>query len=459
MKSEVTKMRQTLMSLALVANLAFAVSVATAESYDLENSSSEGIAAEVAVRLEVTGHLKLNADGSKVRELPLEVTGDLRYSERMHVADQQVRAVRYYDQADAMIKVADAKRRSRLSPKRRLIAIEKRGKKPIFFAPGANLTREELDLLDVPANSALLVDMLPQGKVDVGDVWEHSTDDMTAFFALDAVSFTDVKSKLDSVKDGRAKIALSGQLTGAIGGVATEIEVEGNYQYDFADKTIRRLQLSVKEDRAIGHAAPGLRVVATLRLETKSIETPLRISDAALQHKKLKLTHQGELLHFASAHGEFQVLHDRRWQTMTDLPHVTILRLVDRGDLIAQCNITKLADLPRGEHLELEQFQADVHRALGDNFHQFAEASQEVTDGGHRILRVVALGTASELPIQWTCYHITSAEGRRVSCTFTMDATLAERFAASDRQLISTIDFLPRQAASAKRTSEPIETR
>ena len=42
------------------------------------------------------------------------------------------------------------------------------------------------------------------------------------------------------------------------------------------------------------------------------------------------------------------MLHDRRWHVTVDRPELTVLRLVDRGELIAQCNISPAPDAKPG---------------------------------------------------------------------------------------------------------------
>ena len=147
-------------------------------------------------------------------------------------------------------------------------------------------------------------------------------------------------------------------------------------------------------------------------------------------------------LDFESPLGGFEFSHDRCWHVIVDRSDVTVLRMVDRGELVAQCNISKLPKLPAGKRRQLGQFQQDIRRALGKVFGRFLAADQLQTDSGLRILRVVAVGTVSELPIQWTYYHVSNEEGRRVACVFTVESKLVERFAGYDRDWTSSLRFV-----------------
>ena len=127
---------------------------------------------------------------------------------------------------------------------------------------------------------------------------------------------------------------------------------------------------------------------------------------------------------------------------MLERNDVTVLRLVDRGDLIAQCNITPLAPLGQDEPLSLEGFQEEVKRVLGKNLEEITEASEETGDSGLRMLRVIVAGKVGELPIQWTYYHLSDEKGRRTSLVFTLESSLLDRFATIDRELIGNFRFI-----------------
>ena len=126
---------------------------------------------------------------------------------------------------------------------------------------------------------------------------------------------------------------------------------------------------------------------------------------------------------------------------MVDRHDATILRMVDRGDLIAQCNISRLPQLAKGEQLTLEAFQEDVKKTLGKNFSQIVEAGQDVSDNGLRTLRVIVSGTTADLPIQWSYYHLSDDAGNRAALVFTIEGSLVERFAQIDRELIAAFRF------------------
>jgi hypothetical protein len=166
------------------------------------------------------------------------------------------------------------------------------------------------------------------------------------------------------------------------------------------------------------------------------------LSDKALAGLTLKPEGGHTLIELNSEAGGFQLIHDRRWSVMLERSDITVLRLVDRGDLIAQCNVTPRPSLGRDEQVSMDAFQDDVKRVLDQNFEEIVEASQETDDSGLHLLRVVVAGKVGELPIQWTYYHLSDDKGRRASLVFTMESSLLERFVHIDRELIGNFRFL-----------------
>jgi hypothetical protein len=210
-------------------------------------------------------------------------------------------------------------------------------------------------------------------------------------------------------------------------------------------RAVTWLTLAYKENRAIGHAQPGFEVLTKLRMVCSPTKPVDELSDKAIGGLTLKPEAPQTLIELNSDAGAFQLLHDRRWIVMLERGDVTVLRLIDRGDLIAQCNIAPLPPLAKDQQLSIEGFQTDVKRVLGKNFEDIIEATEEVGENGLRALRVVVAGKVGELPIHWTYYHLSDDAGRRATLVFTLESSLLARFAHVDRELIANFRFIEGQ--------------
>ncbi|MDA1051770.1 MAG: hypothetical protein O3C40_14995 [Planctomycetota bacterium] len=404
---------------------------------------------DVHVVIEVTGDLKLNADGKQVNRLPMRVSGRLRYDERtLHPrsGDKSKQDARFYHDAKATIAIGEGRCEMGLSDERRLVVADVASTKLTLFSPLGPLTRDELELLQTQGSSSLLNRLAPVSPVALNADWTHDANDLAPLLGLDAIHQTDVKSTLRQVEGDVAIIDMSGKVSGAIDGVASDIALKAKYNINLQSHRVTWLAMTIREDRAIGHATPGFDVTARVRVEINEKPTSPELNASLLNKLPLDLNSGSTRLRLDSTIGGFGLLHARDWQVMVDRYDVTILRMIQQGELIAQCNISSLPDLATGKRVQLPDFQADIEKALGKNFGQFVEASQQKNERGHRVLRAVVAGLASELPIQWIYYNISDEAGRQTALAFTMDAKIVEKFAAADESIVGSFEFIERAA-------------
>jgi hypothetical protein len=311
-----------------------------------------------------------------------------------------------------------------------------------LFCPREPLRRETLDLIDVQGNSLLVDRLLPAAPVGIGDTWKPEEPWLARLFGWDLVTQSDVTAQLVSVTERVALIEFRGRMEGSTGGVSAEIELNGRGNYHLDQQLMTWYAVSLREKRAIGHAEPGFEVTARLRMAMQPGTAPPELADSQLATLPKTSGASADLLAFQSDHADFRLLHDRRWRSMLDRHDLSVFRLVDRGDLVAQCNVSELPDFEPGRHLSLDEFRADVQQKLGEHFGQIVEASQTESSHGNRILRISVSGMASEISIQWVYYHISNDQGRRAAMAFTFESELVERFAEADRTLVESFQFL-----------------
>ena len=450
----------TLLAAALVASLLKTTDLPASDTYLLSSRRNEGDLQRVQVVIEVSGKVKLNADGRKISKLPVRVKGELVYQERiLEVKTDQRTHARYYDQAKAVIQVGKTRHQATLPEDRRLLVSQADNHKVTLFSPLGPLSRDALELVDVQGSSAVVERLLPGKAVAIGDSWSHADTTLATLLGLDVILQNDAQSTLRTVEGPVAIIKLKGSVRGTVGGVSTDVELNAVYNFDQDLGQVNWLAMSVKERRAIGHAEPGIDATARVRVGLTPLDEAPRLTDESLAGYPLEYQPGAGLLDFRSHDGGFRFLHARGWQVMIDRHDVAILRLIERGDLIAQCNASNLSQLKPGTQPQLAAFQTDVKRALGDKFGQFIEASQSQTKNGLKVLRAVVSGTVSELPIQWTYYHISSSSGRQVALVFTLESKLVERFAEADQVLVSSFEFLDSPAPTVARTAGPHSAR
>lgn len=392
--------------------------------------------------LKVGGHLK-TLHGNEIRRLNLKVQADLVYSERHKPPADRAKgwaSVRHYERANARIQVEQNDATRELRDGRRVLAAWCDGSQAWLACPAGPLTRDELDLVDIPGNTLLLDMLLPANPVCAGSSWEHPPDQMALLLALDAASVSTVTSRLKSCTAEEARVEVAGRVQGAVGGVATDIELAGKYTFNRTLSQITWVALRIKENRSIGHVAAGLEVTANLQVAISPLARGEELTDAVLAGVPPLPTSEMLLLEHVSTVGGYRLLYERRWHVMDEDTVSVALRFVDRGDLIAQCNVAAVA-APGGEPVTLDAFQRDIQKALGASFGQIARATQGRTPAGYTLLDVLVHGHAAELPIIWQYFHLSRGTDRQVVLAFTYEQGLAETFAGQAEAIVSALRF------------------
>jgi hypothetical protein len=415
--------------------------------------------ASVRQRVQVDGQVTVK-DGDEVRPLAMQVAGQFQYDQRALQRDPaRTRAVRFYRQAEAAITVGGQRLAPRLAEANRLVALDADAQTALLFAPQGGLTHEQLDLIDLPGDPLLAERLLPSQAVAIGDTWTHGNDVWAALLRLDAVGASDVRSTLREVVERRtARVELAGNVDGAIDGVATHIELRGRYHFDLAEGRITALGLLIREQRPMSHCGPGLDVTARLETTLAPLADCDELGDAALADLPLDRASADLTLAYDGPAGAYRLHADRRWQIVDERPEMTVLRLVDRGELVAQCNVAPAKAAESGQMMALSRFQSDIQQALGENFGQFLSAATEQTPDGATRYRVEAAGRVSELAIRWVYYLVADRQGRQIVFAFTLDEGVLVRFAEADRALVESFEFLAQDRpapASAGRPAAP----
>ena len=363
-------------------------------------------------------------------------------------------SVRHYHRAEALFEVNSEKRTSLLPEAGRLIVVRRSHGVTTIGCPHGPLMREHNELIDIPGNSLLLSALLPTHAVAPGQQWDVGEEALQGLLGWDAVRDAQVRGTLNSVTDGSAAIEYGGMASGSVSGVATKVEIKAKCVFDLERHRIRWFGAAFREEREVGPAEPGFAVTARLQMAISQLDQSEPLSDASLAGLALAPSELPPPLAIASRYASCRLLADDRWYVTVDREDATVLRFVENGEAIAQCNITTMPDLAPGKHVLLEAFQQDIQKTLGGNFGQFVDASQWRTDEGLRVLRVSAAGVVSEVTVQWIYYLISDEKGRRTAVVFTLDQENAEQFATADQTLVSSFQFLDRAPSEEPRVTD-----
>ncbi|MCA9214960.1 MAG: hypothetical protein KDB27_17935 [Planctomycetales bacterium] len=419
-------------------------------SYTLGDSKGEPLSkpARVKVVVEAQGDLTLAAEKEgqpDPKPVPMQVIANLTYDEVSVSTDSSARTARYYHEAKAQLSVAKRPIENRLRADRRYVFCDSTdGKTSIYSSTGA-LSRNELELLTVPANSMVIDQLLPvdlrsDSEPKQGHKWTQEAGTVAALLNLHAVTTSDVSSVIAEADDKLVRMRIAGQVSGSVDGVITELEIKGKYNFDREAKRITWLAMTIKETRAVGPTTPGFTVEARVRVAIEpaidstftdqTVETSVVGSQAGLQ-----------VLELEPQDSTFAITLGRNWHLLSESPHVAVIRMVSNGQTVAQCNLRELPTTGQAKPVTLDSFKLDAMKGLTDASPQILSATESTNPSGLKVYRVQVAGTVGNAAVQWI-YHLAIGEdGRGVSYVFTMAADQAEQFGAADHEITSSLRF------------------
>jgi hypothetical protein len=343
------------------------------------------------------------------------------------------------------------------------VLVALRGTTAVPYLAAGFLSRDEAELLDTPFDPLLVDGLRPPAAVAAGDSWKVAGDLVAGLLAIDTVESGGLEATLEEVTDGQARLAVAGTVVGGVDGVPTRLEVRGTARIAATaatadgswrlDDRVTRLEATISERREAGWVSPGLDVEATISLARLPLdEAPPAKLMATRKHAPRLGPAAGDrpagagrpgVVWHRHGGGRYAMVLDRRWRVVEDGPEGLVMRLVDRGALLAQSSVLPLpraaADAPPGE----DEVRDDVRRSLGDQFGTLVESEATTRDDGTRLVRVVADGAAAGRPFRWIHQVLTAPGGQRAAVTCMLEPALADRFAAADRELVAGMVVLP----------------
>ncbi len=269
-----------------------------------------------------------------------------------------------------------------------LVAERRRQEGPVVVvSPAGPLTRSELEVVQAIGDPLALSDVLPGGAVGLGRHWRVGPFAAQTLSGYDVITANELDASLESVDRTKARIQIRGRIEGSANGGKGLITCEGSVTFDRQMGWIDRLEVNRAETRSPGPVEMGLDVKSTLTMTRHADQPPATLSDAALAQLHLEITPESQRLLLLAPDGKSTLLHDRQWHSFWDDPKLSVLKRLEGGQVVAQCNLSVGPAAGRGRHQDPTQFRDDVRRALKERFVQFLGAGEVGGDpaGGFRL--------------------------------------------------------------------------
>lgn len=420
----------------------------TAAPVSLREASRVGASSRVVVALKAEGKfleavpVRVPEKAGSPRPRLLKVETRTEFAERVLAIDASGRATRGARRVLQATSALDGEIRARataLRPAVSLLVAERRDESVVVFSPAGPLTRPELEIVEGLGDPMAISGLLPDRPVAVGDRWRVGRDAVRGLSGYDALATNALDATLEALDAASAMIRLKGEIRGAALGGEGTITCDGTLAFDRATGQINRLVVDRHEARKAGPVEEGLDIDSTLTVERRPVDTVAELGDAVIDALPRDRDPGHELLILIAPDGKYTMEHERSWHIYWDDPRLTVLKQLDHGEVIAQCNLNVGPKVARGKHQDPDQFRDDVRRALGKRFVEFVGVGEVEGDpaGGYRY-KVGVRGRHEDVGIVWDYFLIASPEGDQVLATFTYAAAQAHTFGDQDLRLIGS---------------------
>ncbi len=432
-------------NLAILIGAFGAVSSAGAQSQLITEATTRGDCFRYELHMTVTGELRVNRDG-KQTPIPLAAQARHHFSERILEHKPKglpEKVARHYDVAQSALNVNNATTNRELRPDRRLVVAQRGPDRFLCYSPSGPLSRDEKELVSEHFDTLAITGLLPEKEVAVGETWKPANGTVQSLCLFEALISHELSAKLESIVDGSAVIRISGNATGIDLGALVKQKVAATVRYDLLAKRIVMVEWTQNDERDQGPASPASAIEMKVTLKRSLIEQPKELNSVAIESVPQGFDPPAALTQviYRDTKDRYEVGAHRDWYLVGQTESHVVLRLIERGDLVAQVSLTPGPNAGAGKHISADEFKRIASESPGWQYEELVDEGELTADGGRWIYRVVARGEMDGVKIVQAFYLIAGPKGDQVIATFTMKPPQVAKLGSRDVTLISSIQF------------------
>ncbi len=429
----------------ILAGLLIAPTLAAAQNCNLTESPKAGECFKYEIETTLSGSMKVVQDG-KENMIKLSAKNTHAHFERVINADKGVirKAARYYEKAACTAEIADSKVNRGLRDDRRLIVAQRTGDQLLCYSPAGPLTRQELEVVAEHFDTLHLTGLLPGKEVAAGDSWKIPNATAQAVCLFEGLVKHDLTGKLLEVKNGVATVSIEGTANGIELGASVKLDITATLRFDPLRHRITEMEWKQKDVRDQGPASPATAVESTTMLKRSFLaEEPRELNKTVLASIPSEDQPQELLTLLVNKHpgGKYSFLQGREWHQVGATDTHLVLRLLDRGDFIAQATIVVWKKEEAGKHMDPEDFKKVLGMSPGWDMEEIVEAGEVPTDDSRWMYRVTAKGDLDGAKVVQNFILLAGPKGDQIVVTFTMKPANAAKIGTRDVSLVNSIEF------------------
>lgn len=417
-----------------------------AQPYLLVESTKPGDCFRITIALSISGKLKSAGPDGKVDELSLAASASHRYAEWVESADAQgviTKTIRGYEQCESTANLPGVTTKRMLGKERRVVVVQKEQAGPLLYSTAGPLTRDELDVAAGQFDTMALPGLLPGKAVNLHESWPIAPAIVQSICLFDGLTKHSLAGKLLEVKGNDAIFAVEGEAEGVEVGAVVKLKLNIRGTFDLTTKRITKLTAEEVDNREQGPVAPACSVTAKLELSRVAVVEPteLTVADRATAPKGTTIPVNLTQIRYEDPAGKYSILHGREWHVVAATREQVLLRLVERGEFVAQATILNWKDAKMGEHSTPAEIKDAISRQPGWAAEKLLEDGEIASDRGRWLYRLVAEGKQDETEVRQGFHLLAGPKGQQVVMTVIARKERAERIGTKDVELINAIEF------------------
>jgi hypothetical protein len=413
---------------------------AQAQTYTFSETSLLDSHYHIKLSMTLAGTLKLQQEG---KEIPLKesATATHDYVERALEAGPEntaAKSARIYKEANVSIVVDADKLLRTLRPERAfLMAQREPGRDGVLtYCPKGSLTREELDVVD-HFDTLALTGLLPGKEVALGDTWKLGNITAQALCHLQGLSEHTLTAKLERVHDELATITVNGTAAGIDLGAAVTSTIRAACQFDTKLGCLVSMEWIQKDERGAGPISPASSLEMTINLARGPVDPVGELSDVLLVPvRDVEPGRNWTDLLFKDAKDRFELVHARDWQLVGRTDEHAVLRLMDRGEFIAQVAIAPWKKAEPGKHLSPDEVKSIVANSPGWAQDTLIKAEEITLPNGQWAYLVAGEGDLDGVRAVQYVYLVAGPGGDQAVLTFTMTPAQTQKLGSRDLEFV-----------------------
>ncbi len=427
--------------------LAAVIPAAQAQNFLLRETAKPGDCYRLDLNMSLQGEMRFRRE-DKDATMPLTASAKHVFPERVLALSPTglpAKTARVYEEARATITVGKDSGERTLRKDRQLIVAQRNKDIPLVYSPTGPLSRQELELTSEHLDTLHLAGLLPGKEVSVGDTWKVTNSVAQALCNFEGLTEQALTCKLDEVKDKQAKFSVTGTASGIDLGALVKLTIEAKGVYDLEKKCLVALEWKQKDQRDQGPASPATHVTTTTTVKRTPIEQPTSLSDVALVSVPTDFAPPPQMvqLDLTDSKGRFDLMYSRDWQVVSQTDSHVVMRLMDRGDFLAQATITPWTTPRDGKHMSAEEFKEAMAKTPGWEPQKELQSGEVPSEKDRWIYRQSIQGTLDGLEVLQNFYLVAAKDGRQLVVAITMTPKQAERLGTRDLTLVGSLDFPP----------------